>query len=60
MSVSVLLTLLGELMVGMEGDCFGMGWNHNDRQTDVHVCQCRVTEVYYWDNVLAPGVIPFA
>ena len=29
-------------------------------KTDVHVCQGRVTEVYYWDNALAPDVILFA
>ena len=29
-------------------------------KTDVHALQGRVTEVYYWDNVLAPEVIPFA
>ena len=29
-------------------------------KTDLHVCQCRVTGVYYRDNVLAPYVIPFA
>ena len=29
-------------------------------KTDVHVCQGRVTEVYYWDNVLASDVVPFA
>ena len=28
-------------------------------KTDEHVCQGRVTEVYYWDNVLAPDVMPF-
>ena len=27
---------------------------------DLHVCQGRVTGVYYRDNVLAPYVIPFA
>ena len=36
-----------------------VGITMNDK-TDVHVCQGRVTEVYYWDNVLAPYVIPFA
>ena len=29
-------------------------------KTDVHVCQGRVKEVYYWDNVLAPDSKPFA
>ena len=29
-------------------------------KTDIHVCQGRVTEVYYWDNMLAPDVIPLA
>ena len=29
-------------------------------KTDEHVSQGRVTYVYYWDNVLAPDVIPFA
>ena len=29
-------------------------------KTDLHVCQGRVTGVYYRDNVLAPYVIPFA
>ena len=31
-------------------------------KTDLHMCQGRVTGVYYWDtvHVLAPYVIPFA
>ena len=29
-------------------------------KTDLHVCQGRVTCMYYLDNVLAPYVIPFA
>ena len=29
-------------------------------KTDLHVCQGRVTGMYYRDNVLAPYVIPFA
>ena len=29
-------------------------------KTDLHVCQGRVTGVYYRDNVLAPYVIPLA
>ena len=29
------------------------------RKTDLHVCQGRVTGLYYCDNVLAPHVIPF-
>ena len=29
-------------------------------RTDLHVCQGRVTGMYYLDNVLAPYVIPFA
>ena len=37
-----------------------MGWNHHDRKTDLHVCQARVTGLYYRDNVLVPYVIAFA
>ena len=29
-------------------------------RTDLHVCQGRVTGVYYRDNIIEPLVIPFA
>ena len=34
------------------------GVTTNER-TDLHVCQGRVTGVYYWDNIIEPLVVPF-
>ena len=46
--VSVIQTLLGLPMIDMEGVCYGVGWNHFDRQNG-HTCVSRSS---YW------GVLP--